>query len=106
MRAQMLLAVPDVGVNPDDVSPGLLGFLVIFAAALACIPLFRSMTSKLRGVEYRGRQEEDAARRLDDGTSAGGTALSPDDGGPGPTQGGASRPDDGTPESADGAPRA
>ena len=50
MRAQMLLAVPDVGVNPDDVSPGLLGFLVIFAAALACIPLFRSMTSKLRGV--------------------------------------------------------
>ncbi|WP_024285381.1 hypothetical protein [Cellulomonas sp. KRMCY2] len=45
------------GVDPEDVSPGVLGFLVIFAVVLACIPLFRSMTSKLRGVEHRARRE-------------------------------------------------
>ena len=48
------------GVDPEDVSPGVLGFLVIFAVVLACIPLFRSMTSKLRGVEHRARREESA----------------------------------------------
>ncbi|NTW41836.1 MAG: hypothetical protein HGA44_18475, partial [Cellulomonadaceae bacterium] len=30
------------GLGADDVTPGLLGFLVIFAVVLACIPLFRS----------------------------------------------------------------
>ena len=38
---------------PEDVSPGVLGFLVTLAVVLACIPLFRSMTSKIRGVEFR-----------------------------------------------------
>jgi len=40
-------------LDPNDVSPGLLGFVVMFAVVLACIPLFRSMTSKIRGVEHR-----------------------------------------------------
>jgi hypothetical protein len=38
---------------PEDVSPGVLGFLVTLAVVLACIPLFRSMTGKIRGVEFR-----------------------------------------------------
>jgi hypothetical protein len=41
---------------PEDVSPGVLGFLVTLAVVLACIPLFRSMTGKIRGVEFRDAQ--------------------------------------------------
>ena len=39
-------------LDPNDVSPGLLGFAVVFAIVLLCIPLFRSMTSKIRRVEH------------------------------------------------------
>ena len=42
-----------------DVSPGVLGFLVTLAVVLACIPLFRSMTSKIRGVQHRDPGGED-----------------------------------------------
>lgn len=47
--------VPELleGVDPGDVSPGLIGFLVTFAVVVACIPLFLSMTGKLRGVSRR-----------------------------------------------------
>lgn len=48
------------GLDPDSVTPGLLGFLVIFAAVLACIPLFLSMTGKLRRVEHSARAQEAA----------------------------------------------
>ncbi|MBO1751941.1 hypothetical protein J4G33_09010 [Actinotalea sp. BY-33] len=46
------------GLNPEAVTPGLLGFLVIFLAVLVCIPLFLSMTGKLRRVEHRRRRED------------------------------------------------
>lgn len=57
-------AEPEVqeGVDPDSVTPGVLGFAVTLAAVLACIPLFLSMTRKIRGVQHRGRLEEAAAR--------------------------------------------
>ncbi|MFB9954657.1 hypothetical protein [Cellulomonas denverensis] len=47
----------------DQTSPGLLGFLVTFAAALAVMGLAYSMVRKMRKVERRGRQleEEEAA---------------------------------------------
>lgn len=41
------------GLTEYDVSPGLLGFVVMFAAVLVCIPLLRAMVSKLRGVQHR-----------------------------------------------------
>ena len=41
------------GLASEDVSPGVIGFLVTLALVLACIPLFRSMTGKLRGVQHR-----------------------------------------------------
>lgn len=82
------------GVDPEDVSPGLLGFLVIFAVALACIPLFRSMTSKLRRVDHRARLEAEAEGATPDGGAtpeggvgpeAPGSGASPHDGAaPGP----------------------
>lgn len=41
------------------VSPGMAGFLVTLAVVLACIPLFRSMVRKIRGVQYRAEAAED-----------------------------------------------
>jgi hypothetical protein len=52
------------GLVPEDVSPGVIGFLVTLALVLACIPIFRSMTGKLRGVQHRnppGESAEDGA---------------------------------------------
>lgn len=42
----------------DQTSPGLLGFLVTFAAALAVMALGYSLVRKLRKVERRGQQLE------------------------------------------------
>lgn len=47
------------GLEPLDVSPGLLGFVVVFAMVLACIPLFRSMSGKLRGIDHRAPDRDD-----------------------------------------------
>lgn len=66
-----------------DVSPGVLGFLVTLAVVLACIPLFRSMTSKIRGVQYRDQDREPSDARSDapaDARSDAPTAASPDAG--------------------------
>lgn len=48
-------------LNTDLVTPGVLGFLVIFGIALALYFLMRNMTGKLSQV--RGEQEEDLASR-------------------------------------------
>lgn len=65
-------------VDPDLVTPGVLGFLVTLAAVLACIPLFLSMTGKLRRMEHRARSEERA--RLAEQTGV--TGDGPDRSGP------------------------
>ena len=76
------------GIDPLDVTPGVLGFLVPFAVVLASLVLFVSMARKVRGVDYRDRlrREEEAARAAgdrddadDDGTADDGA---PGDGGP------------------------
>lgn len=67
------------GLLPEEVSPGVIGFLVTLALVLACIPLFRSMTSKLRGVQHRDEPGElpgDAGRAADE-TTVGGTGTAP-----------------------------
>ncbi len=45
---------PTPGVYPDPttVGPGLLGFIVLFLFAVACVLLFRSMVGHLRKVRY------------------------------------------------------
>lgn len=58
--------------------PGIAGFLVTFALVVACIPLFLSMTRKIRGVRYRDQSEPGEA---DD---AGDAAPSGPDAGPRP----------------------
>ncbi|WP_372595580.1 hypothetical protein [Actinotalea sp.] len=47
-------------LDPNDVSPGLLGFVVVFAIVLLCIPLFRSMSGKIRRIEHRAEAEKAA----------------------------------------------
>lgn len=47
-------------LDPLDVSPGLLGFLVTFGLVLVCIVLFVSMTRMLRRVGRRSEPENGA----------------------------------------------
>ncbi|NCT91169.1 hypothetical protein GXB85_09425 [Cellulomonas sp. APG4] len=71
------------GLEPLDVSPGLLGFLVVFAMVLACIPLFRSMSGKLRGVDHRAPDRDDDGEERAEGGTDSQRAPGPRDGGPG-----------------------
>lgn len=100
-----------VEIPPEDqTSPGLLGFLVTFAVAVAVIALAFSLVRHLRVVERNARrlEEEDAATAPGDaatavsGTAAPGTAAASPDGeasgdrpGPaGPAAGGGTAPGD------------
>ncbi|NLF04257.1 MAG: hypothetical protein GX593_04545, partial [Actinomycetales bacterium] len=42
------------GLEESAISPGLAGFLAVFAIAVASLALFYSLTGKLRGVKHRG----------------------------------------------------
>ncbi|HST83241.1 MAG TPA: hypothetical protein VLL08_16010 [Kineosporiaceae bacterium] len=48
--------------NPDTVSPGFLGFAVMFLLAVATILLIRSMVAHLRKVRYLPEPEEQQNR--------------------------------------------
>lgn len=54
LGAARVASEDQVEVAAVDVSPGVLGFLITFAVVLAAVVLFRSMTSKVRGVQRRG----------------------------------------------------
>lgn len=43
------------GLEPTDVSPGLPGFLTMFAIAVACVVLFLSLNKQLRKVRHSER---------------------------------------------------
>ena len=77
------------GLEPTDVSPGLPGFLTIFAVALACVALFLSMNKQLRKVRH-----DERSGRPGDGADAsagdGGSGAAPDDGPSGPAAPGGS----------------
>lgn len=62
------------GLEPTDVSPGLPGFLTIFAVALACVVLFLSLTKQLRKVRHDERGAGDGAGAASGGAAATGTA--------------------------------
>ncbi|WP_169164658.1 hypothetical protein [Cellulomonas taurus] len=65
----------------DQTSPGLLGFLVTFAAALAVMALGYSLVRKLRKVERRGQQLEadERAATEQSGTQQSGIQQSADE---------------------------
>jgi hypothetical protein len=69
--------------SSNSVSPGTLGFLVVFGLAVCLVFLFRSMSKQLRRVNAAARRDEAAAK---DGTTvaaaaqdsaAAGTSASP-----------------------------
>lgn len=90
-RLLAVTAVTAAGQTQEQsVSPGVLGFLVTLAVVVACVPLFRSMTGKIRGVQHRdtGRAGPDgAAHTVDDAgvapvTDEAGSVPASDDAGP------------------------
>lgn len=56
-------------VESVTTTAGLLGFLTLFALALACWFLFRSMNARLRRMRFRAEQEEAAAAEESSGTA-------------------------------------
>lgn len=57
-------------LDPLDVSPGLLGFLVTFGLVVACIVLFVSMTRMVRRVGRRPEPDEPAPTGTDNPSGA------------------------------------
>lgn len=61
---------PPTVPDPDSVTPGLLGFLVVFVLALATWLLLRNMTGRLRRMRFREEQriesEQDKPMTPDD----------------------------------------
>lgn len=94
VAARLGAATPTPSPAPAAATgPGIAGFLVTFALVLACIPLFLSMTRKVRGVSYRDPQgpEPDGAPGIAGADEPAGPDGVPDD------------PDD--PAGPEGAPR-
>ena len=56
--------------SSNSVSPGTLGFLVVFGLAVCLVFLFRSMSKHLRKVNAAARQNETAASALNPGGQA------------------------------------
>ncbi|MFE6237098.1 hypothetical protein [Cellulosimicrobium sp. NPDC057862] len=83
-------------LDPNDVSPGLVGFLAIFAVALATVGLFFALSRQLRRMRHNAEVQ---------GIGADGP-LEPGDGDDGESSGGAtgdgSAPDDSAPDGAPG----
>ncbi|MFP5336448.1 MAG: hypothetical protein ACLGIV_14165 [Actinomycetes bacterium] len=60
LSALALLAQDGEGLDPNSVSPGLLGFLATFGVVVVSILLFLNMAGRLRRMRYR--EERDAER--------------------------------------------
>ena len=64
--------------DPDSVTPGVAGFLVVFVLAVATWLLLRNMTARLRRMRFR--EEQRAAAEAADAADSAGAAEQP--GGP------------------------
>jgi hypothetical protein len=71
MMVSSFLADPQVVrvPDPDTVSPGFLGFAVIFVLSLATILLIRSMVGHLRKVRYSAAPEDQGTTTSDSGSA-------------------------------------
>ena len=65
-----VITVPD----PDTVSPGFLGFAVMFLLAIATVLLIRSMVGHLRKVRYLPDPEDNTSRTTSGSASGSGPA--------------------------------
>lgn len=62
-----LLVSAGEGLDPNSVSPGLIGFLATFGVVVATILLFVNMSRRLRRLRYR--EEQEAARRAEESST-------------------------------------
>lgn len=73
--ATWLITVDDPDLRPEldpyDVSPGLVGFLVMFVIALACILLFLSLTKHLRRSKHNEEMQQREAQKKESEADAG-----------------------------------
>jgi len=72
---------PSMTVNPDDVTPGVIGFAAIGIATILVIFLAVDMLRRIRRAQYRVDVNEqlDAEERAAAGTDEPGDATSPED---------------------------
>ena len=93
------------GVDPKDVTPGTLGFLVTLFLVIAIIFLIRDMTKRIRRVRYREQLATEALEREAAGArqTAPGTGRDGAAGGPAAGQGPAANLSKGTPGTDPGA---
>lgn len=90
------------GLEEWQVSPGLIGFIVTFALALACVALFLNLSKHLRRAGHNARQqglpvpepEVITFRRADDGTTQGSDAPATRDPSTSPSDAGTTSPSD------------
>ena len=60
----------DFALDKDTVTPGVLGFLAIFAIGVCLYFLMRSLVGKLRGVSARAEEQEAAEAAEEEGREA------------------------------------
>ena len=94
LLAQSVLAqsvVATAAEGEEAWTPGVLGFLVTLGLVVACIPIFRSMTGKIRGVQHRGTAG--SAGEVADGTDGTDGENTPGERVPGTPESGEREPD-------------
>ena len=70
LLASTTVLAQDFALNKDTVTPGVLGFLAIFAIGVCLYFLMRSLVGKLRGVSARAESEEAGETTEKDGQEA------------------------------------
>jgi hypothetical protein len=83
------------GLSQDQVTPGLLGFLLTAFIVVLTALLIVDMVRRIRRVRYRGQVEEEraaAAAAIDGGPGAGGTPGAANGAGPRPETNGHAEP--------------
>jgi hypothetical protein len=69
------------GLDPNSISPGLIGFLATFAVVIAAVLLFINMSRRLRRMKYREERDAAAERAAQEQTDQrAGLDGRPDDG--------------------------
>jgi hypothetical protein len=76
-----VLAAAGQGLDPNSVTPGVVGFLATFALVVVSILLFLNMSSRLRRLQRR--EEREAERRPGDAGDPGGDETPPEEDRPG-----------------------
>ncbi|MET4094533.1 hypothetical protein [Arthrobacter sp. UYCu712] len=81
------------GLTQDQVTPGLLGFLLTAFIVVLTALLIVDMVRRIRRVRYRAQVEEERAAAAEAASNGTNTPASPDAGDPSPERGAGTRPE-------------